>query len=139
MTNIAAQRKELVSASMENIKSIINSRGVNRDSLDEVKNIVAAMTRKTDLFGDAEFPTPKPEEFAKIYLLSDEEGGEAIAFMPEDIHHINVVSETPTRHFHLYGKGFDHQTDRLEFNLAEGTTKSASGSFIPVDESRRVL
>ena len=65
--------------------------------------------------------------------------GDAIAFMPEDIHHINVVSKSPTRHFHLYGKGFEQQTGRLEFNLKEGTTKSASGSFIPVDESRRVV
>ncbi|MEM8768257.1 MAG: cysteine dioxygenase family protein [Pseudomonadota bacterium] len=65
--------------------------------------------------------------------------GEAIAFMPEDIHRIKVVSETPTRHFHLYGKGFEQQSGRLEFNQKNGTTRSVSGSFIPIDESRRVL
>lgn len=202
MTELAAQRKELVSSSMDQIKNIINTQGVNRDALEEVKRIVTSMTSETEMFGDAEFPTPKPEEVAKIYLLSDEaggdfslylisvlpvrpspihdhgtfaviagldgeeentiyrrlddgseegiaslevdrkvilKGGDAIAFMPEDIHRIQVVSKTPTRHFHLYGKGFDQQTSRLEFNIKDGTTKSAGGSFIRVDESRRVL
>jgi predicted metal-dependent enzyme (double-stranded beta helix superfamily) len=64
--------------------------------------------------------------------------GDAIALMPDDIHHIVTTSEEPTRHFHLYGKGFIQQTDRLEFNLEEGTTKSVSGAFVPVDTSRRV-
>ena len=202
MTELAVKRKELVSNSMDQIKDIINTKGVNRDVLEEIKFIVTSMTSEIEMFGDAEFPTPKPEEVAKIYLLSDEEGGDfslylisvlpvgpspihdhgtfaviagldgdeentiykrlddgsevgkaslevdrkvilksgdAIAFMPEDIHRICVVSEAPTRHFHLYGKGFEQQTNRLEFNIKDGTTKSASGSFIPVDESRRVL
>ncbi|MBT3428683.1 MAG: hypothetical protein HOL98_12680 [Gammaproteobacteria bacterium] len=64
--------------------------------------------------------------------------GDAIALMPDDIHHIVTTSEEPTRHFHLYGKGFIQQTERLEFNLQEGTTKAVSGAFVPVDESRRV-
>ena len=64
--------------------------------------------------------------------------GDAIALMPDDIHHIVTTSEEPTRHFHLYGKGFIQQTDRLEFNLEEGTTKTVSGAFVPVDASRRV-
>ncbi len=202
MTDLAIQRKELVSSSMDQIKGIIKEKGVNRDSLDEVKSIVNSMTNEKEMFSDTEFPTPKPEEFAKIYLLTDDEGGDfslylisvlplgpspihdhgtfaviagldgdeentiykrlddqsepgkaqieedykivlrdgdAVAFMPQDIHRINVISESPTRHFHLYGKGFDQQTDRLEFNRQEGTSKSVSGSFIPVDDSRRVL
>ncbi|MBT3622763.1 MAG: cysteine dioxygenase family protein [Gammaproteobacteria bacterium] len=202
MTDLAVQRKELISTSMNQIKSIIKFKGVNRDALEEVKNIVTSMTGEAEMFGDSAFPTPTPEEIAKIYLLSDEDdgdfslylisvlpvgpspihdhgtfaviagldgdeentiykrlddgsedgkaslevdykvtlkSGDAIAFMPEDIHRICVVSEKPTRHFHLYGKGFEQQTNRLEFNIKEGTTKSASGSFIPVDESRRVI
>ncbi len=187
---------------MKTIKEIISTQGVNREALAEVKDILAEMAQQTELFSDAEFPTPTRKEVAKIYLLSDEEGGnyslylisvlplgpspihdhgtfaviagldgeeentiykrtddrsepgratveedyrvvlksgDAIAFMPQDIHRINVVSASPTRHFHLYGKGFDQQTDRLEFNQKEGTTKAVSGSFIPIDESRRVL
>jgi len=187
---------------MNQIKSIIESQGVNRDALEEVKDIVTSMTSETEMFGDSEFPTPTSEEVAKIYLLSDEDGGEfslylisvlpvgpspihdhgtfaviagldgdeentiykrlddgseegkaslevdhkvtlksgdAIAFMPEDIHRICVISEKPTRHFHLYGKGFEQQTDRLEFDIKKGTSKTAGGSFIPVDGSRRVV
>ena len=201
MSDIATKRKELVTRSMDAIKEIVASQGVTREALAEVKDVLAAMTGEGELFGDAAFPTPTPEEVAKIYLLSDEaggdfslylisvlplgpspihdhgtfaviaglegeeentlyrrlddgsepgratieedhrvvlRGGDAIAFMPEDIHRINVVSEVPTRHFHLYGKGFDQQTERLEFDQKRGTTRSACGSLIPIDESRRV-
>jgi len=202
MTDLTVERKKLVSTSMNQVKSIINSKGVNREALEEVKDVVNAMTSETEMFGDTAFPTPTPEEVAKIYLLSDEDdgdfslylisvlpvgpspihdhgtfaviagldgdeentiykrmddgsedgkallemdrkvilrSGDAIAFMPEDIHRICVVSEKPTRHFHLYGKGFEQQTNRLEFDIKEGTTKSASGLLIPIDESRRVV
>lgn len=196
------RRKALVSETMQAIKEVVVSKGLSRGTLDEVKRLVAGMTNEPELFSDADFPTPTPDEFAKIYLLSDEEGGDyslylisvlplgpspvhdhgtfaviagidgeeentvykrlddksvpgkatleedfrvvlkqgdGIAFMPEDIHHINVVSDKPTRHFHLYGKGFDQQTDRQEFNLKEGTAKNVSGSFARVDDSRRVV
>ncbi len=202
MSELAAAREELVRTSMASIKEIINAQGVNREALAEVKDILAAMTHESALFSEAEFPTPKPEEVAKIYLLADEAGGDfslylisvlplgpspihdhgtfaviaglegeeentvfkrlddgsepgkaiveedyrvvlkagdAIAFMPEDIHRINVVSETPTRHFHLYGKGFEQQTGRLEFDRKAGTARSVSGAFISIDDSRRVV
>jgi predicted metal-dependent enzyme (double-stranded beta helix superfamily) len=203
VTELAAQRKELVSTSMDSIRRIINEKGVSRGALDEVKDILVSLTIEKDMFGDVEYPTPTPKEVAKVYLLSDDAGGDyslylistrprgrpspvhdhgtwaviagldgeeentiykrlddgaapgkatieedykivlslgdAVALMPNDIHHINAISECPTRHFHLYGKGFDQQTDRIEFNLNEGTTKAVSGSFVPVDESRRIL
>jgi predicted metal-dependent enzyme (double-stranded beta helix superfamily) len=201
MSEIAARRSELVTRSMDSVREIVGGRGVSRDTLAEVKDILVAMTREPELFAEGDFPTPTPEEVAKIYLLSDRSGGEfslylisvlplgpspihdhgtfaviagmageeenvvyrrvddgsapgkatveedfrvvlrngdAIAFLPEDIHRIDVVSETPTRHFHLYGKGFDQQTERLEFDPVTGTTRSAVGSLIPIDESRRV-
>ena len=202
MTDLAARRKELVQSAMGKIKSIISNAGVNRQALDEAKAILVAMTQEQEMFGDAEFPTPKPDEYAKIYLVTDDEGGDftlylvsalplgpspihdhgtfaiiagldgeeentlykrlddgsesgratieedykiilkrgdAVAFMPQDIHHIQAISDIPTRHFHLYGKGFDQQTDRLEFKPDDGTTRAVFGSFLPVDESRRVL
>ena len=74
-TDIENRRRALVAESMQTIKDIISTKGVNRDALTEVKDLVAAMTRETELFSDSEFPTPKPEEIAKIYLLSDEKGG----------------------------------------------------------------
>jgi hypothetical protein len=56
--------------------------------------------------------------------------GDAIALMPDDIHRINTTSGSAARHFHLYGKGFMQQTNRLEFNMDEGITKAVSGAFV---------
>jgi predicted metal-dependent enzyme (double-stranded beta helix superfamily) len=202
IADLVARRKSIVAATMEQIKALIHKSGVNRSALDEVKDLLAQLAAEDALFADSEFPTPTPEQVAKIYLLTDDQGGEfslylisvlpvgpspvhdhgtfaviagldgeeentlykrlddatdankaelvedakvvlkkgdAIAFMPQDIHRICVVSDRPTRHFHLYGKGFEQQTDRLEFDLQAGTAKLAGGSFIPVDDSRRVL
>ena len=187
---------------MEDIRALIKEQGVTSPALGDIKNILVALTRETDFFGEEQYPSPSAEEYAKIYLLSEDDGGDnslylistkplgpspvhnhgtwaviaglkgdeentvynrlddsdvvgkatlevnrkvvisqgdAIAFMPDDIHHIQATSKVPTRHFHLYGKGFDQQTDRLEFNLTNDTTKIVSGSFIPVDDSRRIL
>lgn len=202
MKSLADDRKTLVANAMENIRAIIKTQGVNRDALDQVKSILVTLSAAGDLFNDEQYPTPTAKEFAKIYLLSEDDGGDfslylistlptgpspihdhgtwaviaglagdeentlykrlddgsvagkasiaidskvvisggdAIAFLPDDIHHINAISQSPTRHFHLYGKGFDQQTERVVYNLKDGSTKSASGSFIPVDESRRIL
>ena len=75
------------------------------------------------------------EEDCKVTLSA----GDAIAFMPDAIHCIEVTSTIPTRHFHLYGKGFEQQTDRLIYDLQQGTTYSDADSRIAVDTSRRVI
>lgn len=49
--------------------------------------------------------------------------GEGIAFMPDDIHSIHVVSPTPTRHLHMYGMSLEHLPNRVEFDLQRGTYK----------------
>jgi hypothetical protein len=65
--------------------------------------------------------------------------GDSIAFGPDDIHSIMAVSEGLTRHIHLYGKCFDHKTERVFFNLEEGTVKNLPSGLMPIDVSRRVL
>ena len=65
--------------------------------------------------------------------------GDGIAFMPEDIHRVCNVGSGPTRHFHLYGKGFNQQGGRVSFNLKDGTTAPIPSGMLPIDESRRVL
>jgi predicted metal-dependent enzyme (double-stranded beta helix superfamily) len=202
MNEIAGARKELVSACMNDIRRIISEEGVNRAALARVKDVLLSMTEHKDLFGESEYPAPKPEEFARIYLLSEDPGevyslylvsalppgkspvhdhntwaviagldgaeentiykrlddgsvegkaiveedykvvlgdGDGVAFMPEDIHSILNVSDIPTRHFHLYGKGFDQQKGRVAFNLEKGTTTPIATGMLPVDASRRVL
>ncbi len=195
-------QKMLLSASLQLMRDIISRQGVNRAALDEVKAILLSLTREDEAFGEARFPSPTPEQVVKVYLLSDDDGGDfslylvstlssrpspvhdhgtwaiiagmagdeentiyrrlddgakegvsrveedhkivisagdGIAFMPDDIHHIRSLSAVPTRHFHLYGKGFVQQTDRVEFDIEVGTNKKVSGSFVPVDASRRIL
>lgn len=202
MNDVAGARKDLVSASMNDIRGIISERGVTRAALDGVKDVLLSMTEHKGLFGESEYPAPKPEEFAKIYLLSEDEGevyslylvsalppgkspvhdhdtwaviagldgkeentiykrlddgsvagqavveedykvvlgdGDGVAFMPTDIHSILNVAAVPTRHFHLYGKGFDQQKGRVAFDLEAGTTAPIATGMLPVDDSRRVL
>ncbi len=64
--------------------------------------------------------------------------GDAIAFMPEDIHSVRVISDVPTRHFHLYGKAFSAQHGRLAFNVKDDTCRPMSDNAAMVDTSRRV-
>jgi predicted metal-dependent enzyme (double-stranded beta helix superfamily) len=49
--------------------------------------------------------------------------GDGIAFLPDDIHSIHVVSPTPTRHLHMYGMSVEHLPNRIEFDMEAGTCK----------------
>jgi predicted metal-dependent enzyme (double-stranded beta helix superfamily) len=49
--------------------------------------------------------------------------GDGIAFMPDDIHSIHVVSGKPTRHLHMYGLSVEHLPNRIEFDTEQGTCK----------------
>jgi predicted metal-dependent enzyme (double-stranded beta helix superfamily) len=47
--------------------------------------------------------------------------GTGICFMPDDIHSIHVVSEVPTRNFHMYGRSLEHLPERIQFDTDKGT------------------
>ena len=64
---------------------------------------------------------------------------DALALMPNDIHHIDNQHSLPTRHLHLYGTAFEHQLDRLEFDITQQTAKIAPAMTVPVDRSRQVV
>ena len=64
---------------------------------------------------------------------------DALALMPNDIHHIDNQHALPTRHLHLYGTAFEHQLDRLEFDITQQTAKVAPAMTVPVDRSRQVV
>jgi len=64
---------------------------------------------------------------------------DALALMPKDIHHIDNQHSLPTRHLHLYGTAFEHQLDRLEFDITQQTAKVAPAMTVPVDRSRKVV
>ena len=64
---------------------------------------------------------------------------DALALMPDDIHHIDNQHTLPTRHLHLYGTAFEHQLDRLEFDITQQTATVAPAMTVPVDRSRQVV
>ena len=47
--------------------------------------------------------------------------GDALAFMPEDIHSIHVLTDSPILHLHMYGKGLEQLTGRVYFDMERGT------------------
>jgi predicted metal-dependent enzyme (double-stranded beta helix superfamily) len=55
------------------------------------------------------------------------EPGTAIAYMPDDIHAINVRGDVPALHLHLYGSGFEEMQGRIAFDVDAGTYKKFPG------------
>ena len=47
--------------------------------------------------------------------------GTGICFMPDDIHSIHVVSDVPTRNFHMYGRSLELLPERIQFDTDKGT------------------
>jgi rhodanese-related sulfurtransferase/predicted metal-dependent enzyme (double-stranded beta helix superfamily) len=48
--------------------------------------------------------------------------GNAVGFMPDDFHTIEVVSKEPALHLHLYGRSLGHLPDRVYFKEVAGGT-----------------
>lgn len=47
--------------------------------------------------------------------------GSGICFMANDIHSIHIVSDVPTRNFHMYGLSIEHLPNRIQFDMENGT------------------
>lgn len=47
--------------------------------------------------------------------------GIGVCLMPEDIHHIETYGKTPTMHLHMYGLALDQLTERVVYDMDEGT------------------
>ncbi|MGQ0677608.1 MAG: rhodanese-like domain-containing protein [Rhodospirillales bacterium] len=46
--------------------------------------------------------------------------GNAVAFMPDDFHTIEVLGSEPSLHLHLYGRSLEHLPGRISFESVEG-------------------
>ncbi len=59
---------------------------------------------------------------AQIHLAREftVEPGASIAFLPDDVHSIHVVGDSPTLHFHLYGKPLERLTGRIGIDAQTG-------------------
>lgn len=49
--------------------------------------------------------------------------GTGVVFLPEDIHAISTDDGESTLHLHMYGLALDQLTERLVFNVEEGTVR----------------
>lgn len=180
--SIAERRKAAVGEAVAEIREIEAHRGVSRDSLSAVREVLLALAAKRELFSEKDFPSATGEPL--LYLLSEENDhrfalylstglpgrsspphnhttwaviagidgeeenrvyerlddgsvpgkanvkvrekfvvkrGAGICFMPDDIHSIHVVSDVPTRNFHMYGRSVEHLPERIRFDVDEGT------------------
>ena len=59
---------------------------------------------------------------ARIHLAREftVQPGASIAFLPDDVHSIHVVGDSPTLHFHLYGKPLERLTGRIGIDAETG-------------------
>ena len=180
--SIAERRRAAVGEAVAEIREIEAHRGVSRESLSSIKEVLLMLAAKRDLFSQQDFPSTTGEPL--LYLLSEEndhrfalylstglpgrsspphnhttwaviagiEGeeenrvyerlddgsvpgkgqvrvrekfvvrrGTGICFMPDDVHSIHVVSDMPTRNFHMYGRSVEHLPERIKFDIEEGT------------------
>lgn len=180
--SIAEKRKQAVGEALAEIREIEAHRGVSRESLSAIKEVLLNLAAKRNLFPEEDFPSATGEPL--LYLLSEENDhrfalylstgrpgrsspphnhttwavitgidgeeenrvydrlddgsvpgkaqvrvrekfvvkrGTGICFMPDDIHSIHVVSDVPTRNFHMYGRSVEHIPERIMFDMEEGT------------------
>ncbi|MCK8786651.1 cysteine dioxygenase family protein [Roseomonas sp. NAR14] len=58
------------------------------------------------------------------------EPGNAIAFLPDDIHSIHTTGDRPTRHLHMYGLALERLDERLGFDPEAGTVQPYNKAFM---------
>ena len=61
--------------------------------------------------------------------------GAPIAFLPDDIHSIHVVGDTPTLHFHLYGQPLETLTGRVAIDPDTGEIKNYNAAYFRASEA----
>ena len=56
--------------------------------------------------------------------------GTPITFLDDDIHSIHVLGNTPSRHFHLYGRALETLTGRVGYDLATGRVLNYNHNYM---------
>ncbi len=75
------------------------------------------LNRLYDRTDDGSDPAQAQIRLAREFTV---EPGASIAFLPDDVHSIHVVGESPTLHFHLYGKPLERLTGRIGIDPVTG-------------------
>ena len=182
--SVAERRASAVADAMSKIRRIEEEHGIDRNSLQRIREVLLALAEKRELFSESDFPSATGDPL--LYLLSEDDDhrfalylssglpgrsspphnhttwavivgidgeeenriydrlddgsvpgkgnvavrekfivreGSGICFLPDDIHSIHVVSDVPTRNFHMYGSSIEHLPNRIEFDMEKGTYK----------------
>ena len=72
---LVARRRDAVAATAARVREIEREYGVTREALDHIEAALVDLTREKDLFGQDHFPNPEPGARARLYLLSEDDGG----------------------------------------------------------------
>ncbi|MEM6495538.1 MAG: cysteine dioxygenase [Pseudomonadota bacterium] len=72
---IVARRREHVADTVARVRALEHDYGVTREGLTKIAEALVELTRHKALFDKVHFPNPEEGSSAKLYLLSEDEGG----------------------------------------------------------------
>lgn len=70
--SIARKRAQAIGEAVEEIRQIERGQGVNRASLERVKQVLVGLAARKELFSETDYPSPLPQERSLLYLLSED-------------------------------------------------------------------
>lgn len=109
-SSLSEQRRAAVAATLADVRQLVAAGAPDRAALAAITARLEALAAQRELFTRADFPPPE----------SGQGVGASIAFLPDDVHSIHVVGDSPTLHFHLYGKPLERLTGRIGINAETG-------------------
>lgn len=69
------ERTAAVAAVMAEVRAIEREDGVTRASIDRMQAALIPLTKRVELFSEADYPNPPEGERARLYLLSEDDDG----------------------------------------------------------------
>lgn len=72
---IVDERRAHVAETVERVRQIESAHGVTRDALRKIETELIALSQEKYLFSAEHFPNPEPGSPARLYLLSEDDGG----------------------------------------------------------------
>ncbi len=72
---IVAERRQHVAETVNRIRTLESEHGVTRDCLKLIAAELMELAHRKELFSHEHFPNPEPGSSAKLYLLSEDDGG----------------------------------------------------------------
>ena len=139
--NTQAPRRAAVAETVGQVRAIEAEFGVTREALDKIEAALIALSKRKELFSEAEFPNPPAGERARLYLLSEDEDGRFPLYLtvappggavrPHDHKTWAVVAG-------LAGVERNFFYDRVEGGMAPGPAKIALRETVDVRDGESI-